>query len=493
VTLTGRTLHLKDLLRVACDRAPVRLQRKALARMRRRHRALLRAALWGQPVYGVNRGVGAFRDRPVPARRREYFERRLVDVHLGGVGPPLGETAVRAAMTLRLNSLLVGTAGARPELATAFAELLDAGIHPVVPRRGSVGEADITLLAHIGQALLGEGRVTYQGKPTSARRALAAAGLRPLVPGPRDGLAMVSSSAVSSGLAALTLAAATRVLDAADLVHALSLEGLRGHVAPLDPDIHQGRPSPGIRASAARIRGQLAGGELLEVEPRRTLQDPISFRVTAHVHGAAWDALSRLEETLESHWNCGEDNPWVTEEGRVLATGAFDPLRWVLDVEGLTLALAHVGRVACRRVIRLGEASRTGLRPYLSGGGRLSYGLSELQKTAASLVAELKAFASPASLDDESLAEGQEDHAVLAPLAVRRAAAAVDLVAELVAMEALHAMRAVAQRGPIRLGRGTRRTQVLLTHALSTRWRDRDMTGDIERAYRLVAGGLLSA
>lgn len=491
VRLDGRRLSVEQVVRVARGRAKVAILGEARRRAARSHATLLEAAREGTPIYGLNRGVGYFKDRKVSPQVLRRFNKGLVLSHMGGVGPEASEEEVRAMMVVRLNTLLHGHSGCSDALLEGYRDFLNHGLHPVVPLRGSVGAADITCLAYIGQAFLGEGHVRVGGERRRAREALAEAGLAPVELGPKDALAVVSSNALSAGLASLMLFEASALVETADLVYALSLEGFGGNLTPLYPQVQAVRPYLGQAESAARVRAALEGSWLHQAEPVNALQDPLSYRTAVHVHGAVRDALRQAHEQLAVHLNASEDNPCVLEEGLVVPTGNFDPLAWVLPVEGLGVALCHLARASCRRMLRIAEARFTGLPQYLAPGDETGVGLAEIQKTFASLLAEARHLANPASLDDLSLAGDLEDRSANAPLVVRKTAQILDTTAYILGIEVLHAARAVNLRVGKKPGKGTRRLMRILDESLSFRSSDRNLSGDLQRAYRLVKDGLL--
>src|SRR5262245_26164980 len=268
VVLTGHDLTVDDVARVARQMATVRIDEAAAARVQRSYQVLLLAAKRGLPIYGLNRGVGIDRDKPVfrageldPDVRQmsERFNRNLLYAHSAGVGPDAPEANVRAAMLARLNTMLVGATGVQPAVVQAYVDFLNRRIHPVLPSRGSIGEADIDILAHIGLAMMGEGEVVFDGQRIAAQEALHRVGLRPVVPFAKDGLSILSSNAYAAGAAALVAVDTRRLLDKGETVLALGLEGLNGNVSPLLEPVQSLRPYPAQAGAAQRIRDALAG------------------------------------------------------------------------------------------------------------------------------------------------------------------------------------------------------------------------------------------
>jgi histidine ammonia-lyase len=317
----------------------VRLTDAARARNAASRQALEAVIAAGTPVYGVTTGVGALHDRPVAPANASRHQRALLRSHAAGAGEPLAPATVRAAMAIRLNQLGAGGGGASDGLLDALAAVLGADVTPVVRGVGSLGTGDLPELAAIGLALLGEGDAWVQGRPVRARGALRRAGLEPLVPGPRDAMALLSSNAVTIGRAALAAVRARRLAGAALPVAALSFEAIDADQAVLDARVHAARPIPGQVAVAARMRALLAGTP----SPRRGrgVHDPLSFRSQPQVDGAVHDALDALDRVLGVELNAAAENPLLVSapEPDVLASGNFHAVALMLALDGLRGAL----------------------------------------------------------------------------------------------------------------------------------------------------------
>ncbi|NKC11054.1 MAG: hypothetical protein GKR94_02260 [Gammaproteobacteria bacterium] len=470
VTLTGHNLTIKQTVRVARDNATVFIPQAAMEKVQRSYDLLMLAACEGHKIYGITTGVGENKDRPIhlecgasgkpteedlkPSRK---FNRTMLMAHSAAVGPSVSEAIIRATMLVRLNGILYGATGARPKVARLYQAFLNHRIHPVVPSRGSVGMADIIILPHIGLAMMGKGQVTYQGKLMTARDALARAGIRPLTPVGKDGLTITSSNAYSASHAALLIHDIETLLHKADLVFALSLEGLNGNIAPLLDEVHQMRPYHGQGITAAAIRELLAGSYLWQKDTifeHRPLQDALSFRDVSQVHGATRDTLAFLKKQILVQINASDDNPSVilkpepvppfvlnpqaqahqyyvvkddVVHGMVSPSANFEPLQWVLPLQSVGVALSHVSRLSCYRMIKLGTEHFTGLTRFLSPEPEPQPGVTDqpdepppiifgaIQKTCGALDTENRALSNPVSVDFLSLAGDIEDHATNAP------------------------------------------------------------------------------
>ncbi|KQX48923.1 HAL/PAL/TAL family ammonia-lyase [Paenibacillus sp. Root444D2] len=490
LVLDGKSLTIEDLQAVAVHRVKVEIDESSWELLEKSRRFVLKKAELDEPVYGFNRGVGLNKDRIIEAQAFETYNRNLLYAHAAGIEPYASEEQVRAVLLARLNSLLVGRTGIAPAIAKQYADFLNAGIHPLLPLRGSVGAGDITLLSHLGLAFIGEGDVMYAGARTSAAAALAQAGLTPVRLGAKDGLAIVSSNAVAAGTGALVLYACEQLLELADLVYALSLEGLQGHVTPLDPSVQRYRPYAGQSSSAERVRRFLTNSGLWHKESA-SLQDPLSFRSACHIHGAALDGLQVVKAALHIHLNASDDNPCVLEEeDRIVSCANFEPLAWVLGFEMLGIALSHVSKSACFRTIKLGSPSFTGLSRFLSPD-ESTIAFSTIQKTFTALDAEIRHLSNPSSADYYSLAGDMEDHSSNAPFVVSKVGEIIDRLYYIVAIEAMHAVQAIDLRAGVKLGQGTQAAYDEFRTVVPFLAKDRNLTADIQSAYQLLKSGKL--
>ncbi len=357
VTITAAPLTIEELLDIARG-APVELGADARTRIGA-SRAVVDAALAsGRPVYGLNTGVGHLKDVRLPDEEVRRLQQTLVTTHAGGLGPPLPTELVRAAMAVRLNGLARGGAGASLDAADILVAMLNGGVHPVVPAIGSVGAGDLGQLACIALVATGMGRAEHSGEVLPGAEALARAGIQPLVLQPKDGLALMSASAISVGHAAVVLARAAEVAKAADVAIALSLEAIGGNPSVVLPVGGQAKPFPGQIAACRSIRAALAGSPLLEQDGPRSIQDPLSFRVAPQVHGALGEFIAFARRAVEIELNARSDNPLVDIDEQVMVhNGNFHPI-----VLGGDRRRGDATRTA-RRAVRVVAA--------ISGGRRL--------------------------------------------------------------------------------------------------------------------------
>ncbi|MHC3907979.1 HAL/PAL/TAL family ammonia-lyase [Achromobacter marplatensis] len=495
VTLNGRSLTLEQVGAVARQGCQVVLADDAAARAQRSFELLLAYARLDRPVYGLNRGVGLNKDQtlfkggdisPEVRKVSEQFNRTLLRSHSAAYGAEAPQDVTRAAMLIRLNSALFGGSGLQVEVLRQYAEFLNRGITPVMLGEGSVGQADITILAQIGLAMMGEGESYYGGRRMPSAEALQRAGLTPVRPFGKDALAIVSANAYGAAVASLAALDAARLLDQADAVAALSLEGLDGNLSPLLAATQAQRPYDGQRHTAAHMLALLRGSSLWQPAPKRALQDPLSFRTVSQAHGAARDMLGLLRRQLQIQINSSDDNPtvaldaqpaadaqayeaqfYVTDgpvRGAVLPSAGFDPSAWVLPLQSLGVALSQTAQLSAQRTLRLTDPAFTALPRFLSpGNGAIGYG--PIQKTVSSLATDVRTLSLPIVTDVQAQAGNIEDVGTNAPATGRRVAAQVDRLTMLLAVELMHAAQAVdlrrAQRPGLKLGAGT-----------ATLWRD---------------------
>ena len=428
---------VSDIVAVA-EGAPVELDADARETLAASRAVVDRAIESGEPVYGLNRRLGAGRDDAVDAGELAAFQRRTIANHRGGVGEPLTETQARAVVAARLAGFTRGGAGVRPELADAYAALLNAGVTPRIPSRGSVGAADLTALAEVAAVVMGTGMVLRDAEAVPAEVALADAGLQPIELAPHEALAALSANAVSVGVGSLAAVAARQLAEAADLVVALSLEavaahGPAGNLSPYSEAVADARGGEGQRASARAIRAALAGSAVEAPDRAVSVQDPLAFRAAPQLHGALREAVARLRAELEVELAARSENPVVDlPSGRLVSGGNFQALPLALALENLRLALAHVAEASERRSAALSLA----LAPARRDGRTRVPGL--LLYAAADAVAEVRQLAAPATLGSSTLS-GVEDHATYAPLALRLLQRSLALTSEVLAIEALHA------------------------------------------------------
>ncbi len=501
VLLDGDTLSIEEVLAVSHGRARAELSPAARERVRRA-RALVEARLEdGQAHYGINTGFGTFAEVRIDRADLDRLQRNLVLSHAAGVGQPLPLAETRALMLLRANVLAKGVSGIREETLDLLVAMLDRGVVPVVPERGSVGASgDLAPLAHLALVLVGEGEALLaqageQPVRVPGREALRRAGLSPVVLAPKEGLALVNGTQAMTAVGAHALARAERLALAADLAGAMTLEGLLGSHRPFLPEIQVARGQPGQAASAARLRGLLAGSEINASHQGpdcHKVQDPYSLRCMPQVHGAARDGIAFCRGVLAREVNAATDNPLVfPDSGEIVSGGNFhgQPVALALDV--LAIAASHLAAISERRVEQLVNPSLSGLPPFLASRQGLDSGFMIAQVTSAALVSENKVLCHPASVDSIPSSAGREDHVSMGMTAALKARQVVENVRTCLAIELLVAAQAIDLRAPLRpaakVGEAHRRIRAAVPRLDG----DRELHRDIEAVCRLVDEGVL--
>lgn len=518
ILLNGRSITPEAILCVARG-AKVLVAPAAMKRVAHAHGLLLQAATAGQKIYGLTVGVGLNKDRamldargPLGAELIEAskaFNIGLIRSHCAGIGPDLNVETVRAVLATRLNTLLVGGAGVQPKIIDTYVEFLNKGITPSVPSGGSLGEADITILGHVGLAMLGEGEVYYRGQKLPAAEALKTAGIAPIAPFAKDALAIFSSNAYAAGTAALALNELAQLSRISKYVYALSLEALNGNVSPFLADTIALRPFPSTMKAAEELRTLLDGSYLWERNDARPLQDPLSFRTAVYTLGALDESQERLRRLIAIQLNSSDDNPGVAvgtlprsqrwEEsksylnglvsGAVLPSANFDPLPWVIAFEEAAIALAHHTSASAQRIIRLNDPAFTGLSRFL-GTERTVHAFASMEKPAIALASENRELANPVSLDFFSSEGNIEDVSTNAPRVVQRVRRQIENSFALLGIELIHAAQAIDLRRrenpDLRISAATESMYRTLRQSVSMLDVDRPMTRDFSLAVKVL-------
>lgn len=494
--IDGRALTLEDVERVARGDSPaIALDDDARQAVRAAREVVDRAVSEKRVVYGITTGFGALSDVVVPTARLQELQANLIRSHAAGVGAPLSEAETRAMLLLRANVLARGNSGVRPAVIDLLCALLNAGIHPIVPERGSVGASgDLAPLSHLALVLMGEGEAMLGGERMAGAAALERASLEPLVLEAKEGLALNNGTQAMTAVGGLALLAAERAVETAEVAGAMSLDGLRGTPDAFDAAIQELRGHPGQARSAARLRTLLEGSEIREShrsdDPR--VQDAYSLRCMPQVHGAARQAFDFVRQVLAIELNAVTDNPLIFPQrdgGVVISGGNFhgQPVAQVLDV--LALACADLASISERRLARLVDPALSGLPAFLTPEPGVNSGYMMVQITAAALVNELRLRAVPASADSISTDANKEDHVSMGMASAIKAREAVSLLETVLALELLAAAQALEFHRPLRSGRGVEAAHASIRQRVAPLERDRQPGPDIEAVESLVRSG----
>ena len=452
IVLTPGDVDLATLRRVHAGGVQLALDPAARAGLAAAQATVRRIVEAGAVVYGINTGFGKLAQTIIPAERLAELQRNLVLSHSAGTGEPLDAGVVRLVLATKAVSLARGHSGVRPEIVDALLALGNAGLLPRIPSKGSVGASgDLAPLAHLACVLIGEGEVTTpQGEVIGGAEALGRIGFAPFVLGPKEGLALLNGTQVSTALALAGLFGAEDVFAAALMAGALSLEAIQGSVKPFDARIHAARGQPGQIAVAAAMRALLEGSRIVDSHADcGRVQDPYSIRCVPQVMGACLDNLAHAARVLRTEANAASDNPLVFDNGDVISGGNFhaEPVAFAADI--IALAVSEIGAISERRMALLLDSGLSGLPPFLVRDGGVNSGFMIAQVTAAALASENKSLAHPASVESLPTSANQEDHVSMATFAGRRLADMVQNTAVVVGIEAMAAAQGIElKRGP---------------------------------------------
>lgn len=475
--------------------APVELAPESLADVRGSQQTVETILESGKTVYGVNTGFGLLANQAISGQDLAVLQRNLVLSHAAGIGPLLDDRTVRMAMLLKLRSLSRGYSGVRPIVLEYLVRCLNADVFPCLPAKGSVGASgDLAPLAHLAAALMGVGNVRDRGVPTSARQSLERLGLPPLELGPKEGLALLNGTQVSTALALVGLFRAREVFAAAIVAGAISVDAAKGSDVPFDPRISAVRPHPGQVWCAAAYRDLLADSAIRRSHADcRKVQDPYSLRCQPQVMGACLDHIRFVSGILVREANAATDNPLVfADQGEVLSGGNFHAEPVAMAADSLALAIAEIGALSERRIALLVDPHLSGLPAFLVEHSGLNSGFMIAQVTAAALASENKSLAHPASVDSIPTSANQEDHVSMATFAARRLGEMVDNVEAIVAIELLAAAQGIDFHRPLKSSAKLEQVHSLIRQKVPRYEHDRWMAGDIDSARQLVHDGAIS-
>jgi histidine ammonia-lyase len=449
IDIDGSSLGPEDVVAVAKGLERVQIAPAALARMQTSRRRVDVAMSGSTPVYALNTGVGLLANIPLDQTEIEAMQVNLIRSHCCGVGSPLSTSVVRGMMLIRANVLAKGLSGIRPIVAERICDLLNHQITPVIPSRGSVGASgDLAPLAHMALVLIGEGHAEYQGRVLPAAVCLERAGLKPLVLLGKEGISLLNGTQAMLSIGCLQLKELEDLFYSAQTAAAMSIEALRGAAAAFDSRLHAARPHPGQVLSANHLTSLLHGSAIARTHGEGSrIQDAYCLRCIPQVHGAVWDTLSHARTVFEIELNSATDNPLVFEDA-IVSGGNFHGAPLALALDYLSIALCQLAGISERRIERLLNPNlNEGLPAFLASKPGLESGLMMAQVTAASLVAELRVLAGPASTGSIPTSGNQEDFVSMGMTSALKLEQAVAHARMVVAIELLAATRALDLRG----------------------------------------------
>jgi len=506
IILDGNSLTIPDVITVARaqpDAIALDISPKARAAVARASQAIEAILADDRVVYGINTGFGAFKNTIIPKNALRQLQINIVRSHSAGVGAPLDTDIVRAMMLVRANTLASGYSGVRIETIELLLRMIERGVHPVVPRQGSLGASgDLAPLAHIALVLIGEGEAELRGEVTSGKDALARAGLAPIELAPKEGLALTNGTAFMVALGCLAVDEAENAGFVANVAGALTLEALHGTPAAYDARIHAVRPHPQQIATARFMRAMIHGSEFVRQSPSDDPQDAYSLRCIPQVHGACADAIENARRIVSIELNSVTDNPLIffEEDGSptAISGGNFHGEPLAIAYDYLALAMTELGNISERRLNRMTDrASNGGLLPaFLTENGGLNSGFMLTQYTAAALASENKALCFPASADSIPTSANVEDHVSNGPISGRQARRVLRNLEQILGIELMAAAQAIDFRkknlgDEVQLGQGAAPVYTLLRQHIPFIEQDAVMAPHMAKAAELIASGAI--
>jgi histidine ammonia-lyase len=522
VTLTGADLTQDQAWRIA-QGEEVAISKKAMQQVTDSNRLVMAAARAGIEIYGLTVGVGLNKDHhlfdakgdltPEVRKASIEFNRNILRSHSVGYGPALSKEVTRLAMVVRLNTMLTGRSGAQPRVVELYRDFLNKGVTPVVPTRGSIGDADITLASHIGSVMMGEWRAEVDGKVVSGSEALKMKGITPLVPEGKDGLGILSSNCVGVAMTMDAMRTMRQALKVSPIVYGLTLEGLNGNVAPFLAQTVNNHPLTGLKEAAAEMRATLKGSYLWNFDKTRALQDPLSFRTTVYTISEAKRALKELDELVNIQINSSDDNPGVIlnaskedfdktqvkqyfvdkdgVKGAIIPSANFEPLPIAIAAQRATIALSHVSHNALHRTMRLDEDRFSGLARYLAGPNNPNgHAFGATEDSMVSIYAENIELANPISMHGTPVEGNIEDSASNLPRVAERLKRASNNMFDLYSMELLHNTQAIDLRkmkqDNVKLSDKTGALYKAYRKVVTFVEKDRIFSGDLENGIKIL-------
>jgi histidine ammonia-lyase len=496
IILKPGSVPLETLEKIYRDGLSVRIDPAFHAGVEKAAARIAEIAAGDEPVYGINTGFGKLASIRIAAGDVATLQRNLILSHCCGVGEPLAENIVRLIMALKLISLGRGASGVRLEVITLIEDMLEKGVIPMIPEKGSVGASgDLAPLAHMTAAMIGEGEAFYQGERLPSAKALEKAGLKPVVLAAKEGLALINGTQTSTALALAGLFRAHRAAQTALITGALSTDAAMGSDAPFHEEIHTLRGHKGQIDAGRALRALLEGSVIRQshLEGDQRVQDPYCIRCQPQVDGACLDILRQAARTLEIEANAVTDNPLVLSDGRAVSGGNFHAEPVAFAADQIALAVCEIGAISQRRIALLVDPALSfGLPAFLARKPGLNSGLMIAEVTSAALMSENKQMAHPASVDSTPTSANQEDHVSMACHGARRLLQMTANLNAIVGIEALTGALGVELREPLTTSPELAKVIAALRGRVPTLEDDRYMADDLRNAADLVADGVLA-
>ncbi|MGR3176468.1 MAG: histidine ammonia-lyase [Candidatus Anammoxibacter sp.] len=489
IPLGVKKISIDDLATIARKNVGVRLEKEAESRIIKARKLVEKWVKEEKTIYGITTGFGALNNVIIPKKDLKRLQKNIILSHSAGVGNPLDEEIVRAVMALRIKDFTMGHSGIRLETVICLQEVLNNGIHPVVPEKGSVGASgDLAPLAHLSLVLLGLGEAFLKGKRMPGKEALKRCGIKPLQLEPPEGLALVNGTQVMTAIGGLAVYDAIRLSKTADIAASISLEVLLGNNVEFDPRIHQIKPHPGQIVAADNMRRITQNSEIISSHKDCSyLQDAYTLRCSPQVHGASKDAMEYARNVVEIEMNSATNNPLIfPESGEFLIGGNFHGQHIALAMDFLTMAVSEQANIAERRIERLVNPQLSGLPAFLVSDGGINSGFMIAQYTAAALVSENKVLSHPACVDSIPTSANKEDHVSMGTISARKCREVVKNSEHVIAIELLCGAQALDLFTNLKPGKGTSVAFKTIRETVKHLDKDRVLSKDIEAVVELI-------
>ncbi len=488
VSIDGNNLSMEDFIKVVRHGYKVELSRDAIERVENSRKIVDEFIEEEKVVYGITTGFGKFSDVTISKEETKLLQKNLITSHACGVGKALDEEVVRAIMLLRANALAKGYSGVRLSTLNTLIDMLNKGVHPIIPEKGSLGSSgDLAPLAHMVLVMIGEGEAIYNGEILAGHEAMNRAGIKPIELTSKEGLALINGTQVMTAIGGLTVYDSINLAKHADIISALTIEALNGITDAYDYKLHSIRPHKGQINTAKNLMNLLKGSQMTSKQGQIRVQDAYTLRCIPQIHGASKDAIEYVLEKVLIEFNSATDNPLIFADSKeVISGGNFHGQPMALSFDFLGIALSEIANVSERRLERLVNPALSGLPAFLIKKGGLNSGFMIVQYSAASLVSENKVLAHPASVDSIPSSANQEDHVSMGTIAARKAREIFNNTRKVLAMELLAACQAIDLRGKKALGKGTEIAYNIVREHVSTLEEDRIMYEDINTCEDII-------
>jgi len=486
IRITGHDLNIDAIIRVARFKEQTEISKEARLRIIKAYETVKHKIDNKKPVYGITTGFGQLSNIVIDEKQSRELQENLIMSHACGVGKPFSEEVTRAIMLLRANTLANGHSGVNLRVVETLIQMLNKGVHPVIPEKGSLGASgDLANLAHVALVMIGKGEAIYNGVKKHGKSAMEEAGIPIVELEGKDGLGLINGTQIMTALGSLYIYEAESLIKTANIAGALTLEALQGLTNAMDPKIHKVRPHSGQGKCAENVRNLLQGSTYVNKGNR--VQDAYSLRCMPQVHGASLDAINYVKNVINVEMNSVTDNPIVfPEEDEIISGGNFHGQPLALALDFLAIALSELANISERRIERLVNPQLSGLQPFLAKNSGLNSGYMIAQYTAASLVSENKILASPASVDSIPSSANQEDHVSMGTISARKAGEVVENLRHVLAIELMCGVQAIDLQQPGLLGKGTKEAYKIVRERVPVLDSDRVLYHDINKVVELL-------